>query len=128
MNNFYIKSTGKCPNVCLDKSSGLFEISGQSIPQNGQEFYKQTIQWLTEYVEDPLKTTTFTFNYTYFNTATSVFILKIILLMHKIDLGGKEVNIKWYYPADNLISKEMGSDFKDSFDLDFDLIPVAGKS
>ncbi len=127
MNNLYIKSTGKCPSVCLDKNTGLFEISGQSIPQNGLEFYEQTIQWLSEYAEGPLEKTIFTFNYTYFNTATSAFILKIILLMHKIFLSGKKVNIKWYYPADNLISKEMGSDFKDSFDIDFDLIPVAEK-
>ncbi|MDQ3394084.1 MAG: DUF1987 domain-containing protein, partial [Bacteroidota bacterium] len=53
MNNYYLKSTSKTPNIDFKYREGVFEIKGRSIPENSIEFYKPLIDWLDEYIQQP---------------------------------------------------------------------------
>ena len=72
------------PAVQLDASSGIFEISGWSLPEDSTKFYTPVLSWLTRYAEQPNPNTVFHFKYQYFNTASAKQILKIISVLETV--------------------------------------------
>jgi hypothetical protein len=127
MTSIYYKSTKTNPEIILDKSSGTFIISGVSIPKNGLGFYNNVLKWLENYVYNPLDETVFYIKLSDYNTATSVVLLKIMLMLQKLKLKGYDVIVYWYYSEGHTISKSTGTDFKDSLDIDFNIIKLSEK-
>ncbi len=41
------------PKVVLDKTKGIFEISGRSLPEDTVQFFKPILEWLRAYKNDP---------------------------------------------------------------------------
>ena len=70
-----IKGTDDTPTIILDKESGIFEISGRSLPEDVTTFYEPVLNWLDEYQEEANPKTVFAFKLVYFNTASSKLIL-----------------------------------------------------
>jgi len=48
-----IKGTQETPEVMLDKQSGVFSISGKSLPEDVKEFYNPLIEWIENYSNEP---------------------------------------------------------------------------
>ncbi|HQK37835.1 MAG TPA: SiaC family regulatory phosphoprotein, partial [Bacteroidales bacterium] len=53
MEPLIITGTDEIPTVILDKEKNLFEISGQSIPEEAISFYSPVIDWFEEYSQNP---------------------------------------------------------------------------
>ena len=77
MEPILIEGTPKTPTVKFDKSEGVFEIKGRSIPENSVEFYKPLVDWLDNYKESPLDKTVVNIRLEYFNTSSSKCILDV---------------------------------------------------
>ncbi len=117
-----IKGTDDTPNVILDKTSGQFEISGRSLPEDVSSFYEVVLDWVDEYSKAPLDRTEFNIKLEYFNTASSKVILDILLKFEEIAEDGKEVVVKWFYHEDEEDMLEAGEEYSDIVDIPFDYV------
>jgi len=119
-NNFY-------PGIILDKQSGIFQIYGQSCPENASEFYKPVFNWLDQYRANPLQSTTLDFKMTYFNTVSAKIFYMIIEKMEDLSNAGHDVKVRWFYPDGDEDVEEAGEEFDNIFKLKFEHISVINK-
>ena len=90
-----IKATNDTPKVLFDPQNDFFEISGRSLPEDVVMFYQPVLDWLEEYIEDPIEYTEFVFKYVYFNTATSKLIQDILFKLEQLHEKGHKVKVIW---------------------------------
>ena len=62
------KATSQYPEIILDKSNGIFEFSGNSLPEDAKAFYEPILQWFDAYMADPNPETIIRFKMIYYNT------------------------------------------------------------
>jgi len=118
------ESKESLPGILLDKETGSFQIYGKSCPENAQEFYQPIFNWLDYYTKNPLKSTTFDFKMTYFNTVSAKIFYFIIEKMENLSDSGHDVKIRWYYPEGDSDLEEAGEEFDDIFKLEFEFISI----
>ena len=111
-----LEGTEDTPKILLDKSNGIYEISGRSLPEDSAEFYQPVLDWLSEYKNDPDPETIFVFKLEYFNTASSKLILDILSALEDIE----NTKIHWYFYEDDEDMEEAGEEFSELIDLDFE--------
>lgn len=97
MEPLIIKATESTPSVTLDKANGIFEISGNSLPENVIAFYEPVFNWINNYITNPNPSTNFVFKLTYFNTASSKTIFSILSLLESLLNKGYKIQIDWCY-------------------------------
>ena len=111
-----LEGTEDTPKVLLDKVSGIFEISGRSLPEDAAEFYQPILNWLTEYAGQASGSTEFVIKLEYFNTASSKLILDVLSKLEDIK-GSKVV---WYHYEDDEDMQEAGEEFSELVDVPFE--------
>lgn len=104
------------PKIILDRSNGIFEISGRSLPEDTAEFYKPVLEWLGRYAGTPNSKTNFMFKLEYFNTASSKLILDILNKLEAIS----GTSISWYYHEDDEDMEEAGKEFAELIEVPFE--------
>jgi hypothetical protein len=112
MEKIEIAATPTTPRVVLDPDTGLFEISGKSLPENSYDFFQPLQEWLDLYAATPQDKSSLVFRLEYFNTSSTSHFLKLIKKMEKIHNGGKSAEVLWYHDHDDEDMKEAGEDFK----------------
>ena len=112
------------PGVTLDIFNKQFELYGKSCPENVVDFYQPIVEWLDEYVKNPLDETTFVFRLQYYNTASSKILFVIMQKLESIFESGKKVTVKWFYPEDDEALQEAGEEYDDLIDVPFELISM----
>ena len=122
MDNIKRERTLKTPEVDFNAETGDLLLEGISIPENTVEFYHTLLYWINEYAVSPKETTTLTLKLEYFNTSTSVVMLNMFKLLSEIE--GTHVVINWYYEIDDIEMEEVGKDYRNMVEVDFNLIPV----
>ncbi|MCX6302664.1 MAG: SiaC family regulatory phosphoprotein [Bacteroidia bacterium] len=83
--NLLVEGTSKTPQIDLNQYTGELILSGRSIPENVAKIYDPVLAWIGEYIKSPHKTTNLRLNLEYFNTASSIWIAKIIKILSTID-------------------------------------------
>jgi hypothetical protein len=116
MERLTIEGSDDTPAVLLDKSKGIFEISGRSLPEDTVTFYKPVIDWVDQYAQQPNAKTDFIFKLDYFNTASSKVILDFIASLKVIN----GVKVIWYYRDDDEEILDAGKEFAEQVDVPFD--------
>lgn len=111
-----LEGTEDTPKIILDKTNGIYEISGRSLPEDSAEFYQPVLDWLDQYQETPDSNTEFVFKLEYFNTASSKLILDVLSKLEDID----GVTIIWYYHEDDEDMQEAGEEFSELVELPFE--------
>jgi len=124
LRNLKINRTPKTPQVDFNHTSGVFLISGISVPENSIAFYEALINWLGEYKETPADNTKLVFKLTYVNTSSLQFIYELLKMLESINDKTSKVSIEWYYLDEDIDMKEMGEDFKEAIDLNFSFFEV----
>jgi hypothetical protein len=112
------EGTEDTPKVLLDKTHGIFEISGRSLPEDSAEFYQPILDWLDEYAKAPNDATEFMFKLEYFNTASSKLILDVLSKLEKLE--EESTLVKWFYHEDDEDMLEAGEEFEDLVDVTFE--------
>jgi hypothetical protein len=131
METLHIEPTDFTPKVLFDPENSTFEISGFSRPENVIGFYKPILKWMEDYNEKVLSTNTkfekslLTINVkmTYFNSASSKFLLDILLEFMKFMSKGNKVEINWYYEEGDDEILESGEEISDMLGYTFNFIP-----
>jgi len=120
MHQIQIEPTYKTPAVVFDPQKGDFQIQGNSILVNVEEFYSPLLNWMDEFVE---KSTTqkvrFVFDIEYANVASTkrflFFLYKLVMLKNQ----GVDVQVDWLYDKSDKYIQEIGEDLAQMLDLPF---------
>lgn len=132
MEPLYIEPSEFTPRVFFDPENSVFEISGFSRPENTVGFYKPLLKWLEDYEENVLaKNTNFSksnlvlnLKFTYFNSASSKFLMDILMIFMRFHSKGNTVEINWYYDEDDDEIFESGEEISEMINFTFNFIPI----
>ncbi|MCE5347911.1 MAG: DUF1987 domain-containing protein [Bacteroidales bacterium] len=115
LKNLLVEQSSKTPHVDLNQFNGELILSGKSIPENAAKIYEPILNWATEYVKDARQTTNLRLNLEYFNTASSLWLAKIIKTLTRINEPDYVLIIHLYIPLEDYDDIEEFGDIKDSF-------------
>jgi len=115
LKNLFIEQSDKTPLIDLNNMSGELILAGKSIPINAPRIFEPILEWVNEYVKNPRQTTNLRLNLEYFNTASSIWIAKIVKALTSINKPECVLILHIYFPVE---------DFDDIDDIKDDLSPV----
>ena len=93
----HIASTHSSPEINFDPETGFLELKGKSIPENATKVYQPTVEWVKDYIVNPAEETNLHINLFYFNTASSIWIARIIKILTGINDLEKLLVIHLYF-------------------------------
>jgi len=112
LKKLFSESTPKTPQVDFNALTGDLILSGKSIPENASRIYEPIIDWVKEYIKNPKSTTNLRLNLEYFNTATSIWLAKIMRTLATINDADKILMIHLYFDIEDFDEME-SEDLKD---------------
>ena len=118
------KGTPKTPSVEFDPDQGLLEIKGRSNPENTIEFYRPLVNWVDEYVQNPVDKTTVNVHLEHFNTSSSKSILEVFRALKPIKDTDKDVVVNWFYEGDDEDIQEAGENYEAITGLPFRMVEI----
>ena len=134
MNNIRITATNKTPKVIFDPENCLFEMEGNSRPENVRDFYYPIIDTLKKYFENLVEKNLnesfkenaikFNFKLDYFNSSSAKFISDILVIVKKYAEEGFNIKVYWYFDESDDDMKEVGEDFSDMITYPFNFIMI----
>lgn len=123
MEPLIIKETPDTPSIQFDAETGIFDISGNSIPENVHMFYEPIIKWLNTYVQNPQRKTYFNFRMKMISSASSKIFYDILSNADALfEMKNHIIKINWYYNVYDDEIREMGVDYKESISAPFEII------
>ncbi len=120
METLRIEKTDDSPSIIMDPVTGIFEITGKSLPEDVVAFYQPVISWIEEYSKVAKDFTEVTFRLVYFNTASSKQLLDLLVALEAIVENGKKVLIKWYSIEEDDEMVEAGEEYAEFVDIPFE--------
>jgi hypothetical protein len=115
-----IEPTHKTPLIDFNHLTGELIMSGKSIPENAAGLYENVLKWVTEYIQGARQTTNLRLSMEYFNTASTIWITKIVKVLCSINKPECTLLIHLYFDIEEYDSMEV-EDLKDI------LIPIIDK-
>jgi hypothetical protein len=110
-----IEETPKTPHIDLNNISGDLIFSGKSIPENAAKVYEPVLQWAVNYIQDPRPTTNVRFQLEYFNTASSIWIAKVLKALTKIGQPDYVLVVHVYIAIEDFDELREMDDIKEAF-------------
>ena len=139
MNPLIIPPTEHSPKIVFDieklvKGKHVFEISGESKPEDVKAFYDPILHWLDEaksYLQafekrnfdNHKRKIRIKFKMDYFNSSSAKFLFDIIQKLEKISKTCHHVSIKivWLFASQDRDMQESGEEFKSMTSLPFEI-------
>ncbi len=118
-----VAATSNTPSIEFDDENGVLTISGKSIAEDSQEFYRPLLEALKQYKAKPLLQTTVNLKLIYFNTSSSKSILDVLRLIESLK-ENSEVIINWFYEKEDEDMLEVGEDYCEIVNLPFRMVEV----
>jgi hypothetical protein len=115
LKNLFVEQTDKTPLIDFNYLNGELILSGKSIPINAPRIFEPLLEWVNDYVKNPRQTTNLRLNLEYFNTASSIWLAKIVKALSGITKPESVLILHIYFPIE---------DFDDIDDIKDDLSPV----
>jgi len=119
MDKLIIAATGNTPQVYFDGEKAFFLLKGKSYPENPIIFYGELIEYIDNYIKSPQNNTELHFKWAYYNSATSQFIVKMILLFRE---NCPNFTVKWFSEDDLDVMIEKGNELKEIFKIDLEIV------
>mgnify|MGYP001058941980 CR=1 FL=1 len=91
----------KSPHIDFNHLTGDLILSGRSIPENAAKVYEPLFFWILEYIKSPKKITNFRLNLDYFNSASTIWISKLIRALGKIEHEDSVLIIHLYFDTED---------------------------
>ena len=104
--------TKKTPQLDFNHLTGELILSGRSVPENPAATYDDVIKWVTLYINNPRHTTNLRLNLEYFNTASSIWLAKVIKVLCQIKGPENTLIIHLYFSIEDFDGLEI-EDIKD---------------
>ena len=110
-----IEQTAKTPQIDLNQFTGDLILTGKSIPENAAKVYEPVLNWVKEYIQKANPTTNLRLNLEYYNTATSIWLTKIIKELIRINDPDYTLIVHLYLPIEDYNEMNNFDDIKDAF-------------
>jgi hypothetical protein len=98
----------KTPLIDFNHITGELILSGKSIPENAAKVYEPLLLWINNYARSPRPVTNFRLNLDYFNSATTIWLAKLVKALAKIEKEDCVLYIHIYFDAEDF--NEMDTD------------------
>jgi len=121
LKNLFIEGTVKTPQIDLNFLNGELIFSGRSIPENSAELYEDILKWVHEYIKSPRHNTNLRLNLEYFNTASSIWLAKIVKALSTIENSEFTLIIHLYFSIDEFENMD-SEDIRDALSPVVDII------
>ena len=118
MENLVCRPTESSPRIFFDDQTNILEIRGSSYMENSLEFYTPVMTWIDSYLlglkrHDKVQVD---IELVYFNSSSSRVLVEIFEnLNEKAFQDGINVDINWFYEAEDDDMLEFGREFQDDF-------------
>jgi len=113
LENLIIEQTAKTPQIDLNRLAGDLSFHGRSIPENATKLYEPVLNWVAEYILGANPTTNLRLDLEYFNTASSMYLAKMLKVLSQIKVPEYVLIIHLFIPVEEF--NEM-NDFEDICD------------
>ena len=120
-----LKGSKESPEVVFDKEANQFILSGRSLPEDSFQFYQPVIEWMKEYVKDPLPVTELKTHFEYFNSSSIKQLLILFKTLESLIDSGKEAKIIWKYDEEDDLMEIKGKEFKRMLKIPMELEEVS---
>jgi hypothetical protein len=124
MEALIIIGTNEYPTIILDKEKKIFEITGQSLPEEAISFYTPVIDWFEQYNTEPLDETILSLQLEYCNSSSTKALADVMEVLEDLYKTGKKVEIHWLFVEDDDDMLEVGKEFEEIIRVPFRFIPV----
>ena len=114
----------KTPQIDFNHLTGDLILSGKSIPENAALVYEPLYKWVTDYVNSPRQVTNLRLNLDYFNTASSIWLAKIVKTLSRMKNHDNVLFIHLYFDLEEFDNLE-ADDIKDALSPVIDIISTA---
>ena len=121
LKNIFKEPTEKTPQVDFNCLTGELILAGRSIPENATEIYEPLFSWVNEYVKNSKQTTNLRLNLEYFNTASSIWLAKIVKSLSRIESPDSILFIHLYFNIEEFDNMDV-EDIKDALSHVVDII------
>ncbi len=115
MNELIIEQTQKTPQIDLNQHTGNLLFYGKSIPENATKLYEPVLKWLTEYTLKANPNTNLRLDLEYFNTASSIWLSKILRILTRIKEPEYVLIIHLFFPVEEYNEMNELEDIYDAF-------------
>ena len=130
MKELIIEQTSKTPQIDLNQVTGDLLFSGRSIPENATKVYEPVLKWVTEYILEANPTTNLRLDLEYFNTASSIYLAKMLKILTRIKVPEYVLIVHLYFPVEEFDEMNEFEDIYDAFspitDIFHDAITIIG--
>jgi hypothetical protein len=123
LKSIYIEPAARTPLVDFNNLSGELIISGKSIPENASKVYEKLLNWVTEYSNNPRPLTNLRLNLEYFNTASSLWLAKIVKTLTSINNIEFTLIVHLYFPIEDFDDME-GEDLEEALSPFINMIGI----
>lgn len=113
--NLFIEQTPKTPQVDLNQYNGELILYGRSIPENAAKVYDPILNWISQYILVARPTTNFRLNLEYFNTSSTIWLVKILKVLIQIKNPDYVLILHLYIPTEDFEDMEESGDLRDAF-------------
>ena len=117
--------TEDTPYINFVPETGIFEMSGRSLPEDAAKFYDPIHEWVKNYVSSACNETTVKMKLDYFNSASARKIVEILFILEEILDDNKKVKVIWYYHQDDEVMEARGEEVKSVVELPFELQSIS---
>jgi hypothetical protein len=131
MESLIIEATKISPRISFDTKTKIFEIKGESRPENVRVFYDPILNWLNEYGTELLSSNhdsnvvhEFNFKLEYFNSSSSKYIFDILKKVVEFHLNGIQVKVNWFFDEGDEDMQEAGDELSRMVKYPFNYIEV----
>jgi len=115
MNELIIEQTPKTPQIDLNQLTGDLLFYGRSIPENATKLYEPVLNWVAEYILKASPTTNLRLDLEYFNTASSIYLAKMLKVLTRIKVPEYVLIIHLYIPVEEFNEMNEFEDINDAF-------------
>lgn len=123
INPFFFAGTEDKPKINFDPKNNIFEITGNSFPEESPKFYIPLIEWIAEYSKQANDNTHVVCKFEYFNSLSAKLLYELFFELQKITNTGKKVSVSWHYDPEDHFILDKGQEYKNVLDMPFNLIP-----
>ncbi len=123
METLLLTATDKTPAVKFLPDEGSLEISGCSIHENADRFFRPLLDHVEIYARNPARTTLIRISLTYFNSSSAKYVLDLLKLLDETHVAGtSKVALEWCYEEGDLDMLEAGQDYKGLLEMPVRLV------
>ena len=122
MEHIQIEPSQNSPLVNFDPEKGILLFEGKSLMEDSESFYMPLVNWIIEYMKNPVKCTVVDFKYEYFNTSSSKWLITITKQLKILYDEDPDTKVNWYWPDDDIL--EYGEVIRDLVDMPINMIEI----